>query len=91
MRGRHFIYDLVEDTCTSKQNNIEVILKTFVDGIGKKGEILSLKPTFAYNKLLLPGLAVYKTEENLEKYSIDSSNLDEEQSSSPYVQKVSQL
>lgn len=88
MRGRHFTYDLVEDTCTTKQKKIEVILKTFVQGVGKKGEVLSLKPNFAYNKLLLPGLAVYKTEENLAKYAKDPKDLDEEQGSSPYAQLV---
>lgn len=89
LRGRHHIYELVEDTCTTKQKNIDVILKTFVDGIGKKGEILSLKPTVAYNKLLLPGLAVYKTEENLTKYAKDIQEVDEVQRSSPRALQVS--
>lgn len=45
-------------------------MTAFVSGIGDKGEVVSLPPTQAYNKLLLPGLAVYKTDENMKKYAV---------------------
>uniref|UniRef100_A0A1B0B503 Large ribosomal subunit protein bL9m n=1 Tax=Glossina palpalis gambiensis TaxID=67801 RepID=A0A1B0B503_9MUSC len=88
MRGRHHIYELVEDTCVKKPKNIDVILKTFVEGVGDKGDVLSLKPTFAYNKLLLPGLAAYKTEENIAKYAKKIEEKVEAKHSSPYAQRT---
>lgn len=73
----------------SKKKPLEVVLKTFVEGVGDKGDVVSLKPTFVYNKLLLPGLAVYKTEENIAKYAKKSTEKVELQHSSPYAQRVS--
>lgn len=89
MRGRHHIYELVEDTNTSKHNNIEVVLKSFVEGVGGKGDVISLKSNFAYNKLLLPGLAVYKTEENVAKYAKKENDKIDLEHSSPFAQRVS--
>lgn len=88
MRGRHHIYELVEDTNTTKQKNIEVVLKTFVEGVGGKGDVISVKPNFAYNKLLLPGLAVYKTEENVAKYAKKEDEKVDLEHSSPFAQRV---
>lgn len=89
MRGRHHIYELVEDTMTSKQKKVEVILKTFVEGVGSKGDVILAKSNFAYNKLLLPGLAVYKTEENIAKYAPKDEGKSEVEHSSPFAQRVS--
>lgn len=85
LRGRHFVYDLVEDTTVKKKPNLEVVLTTFVDGIGAKGDVVSLKRNDAYNKLLLPGLAVYKTPEAIEKYSTEKDDREEDQHSSAYA------
>ena len=90
MRGRHHIYELVEDTTTTKHKNIEVILKSFVEGVGGKGDIVSLKPNIAYNKLLLPGLAVYKTDENIAKYAKKDNEKVDTEHSSQFAQRVSQ-
>lgn len=89
LRARHNIYDLVEDTLVSRKPNLEVVLTTFVEGIGKKGDVLSLRPNFAYNKLLLPGLAVYKTTENIELYKKDDDDDESVKHSSPFAQRVS--
>lgn len=91
LRGRHFVYDLVEDTNVRKKANIDVVLTSYVEGIGRKGEVVSVKPNVAYDKLLLPGLAVYHTPENVEKYSkfLDSAEDDDERHSSPFSQRVS--
>lgn len=43
-------------------------MTTFVSGIGDRGDIVSISRNQAYNKLLLPGLGVYKTDKNVEKY-----------------------
>ena len=86
LRGRHFVYDLVEDTTIKKKPNLEVVLTAFVEGVGSKGDVVSLKPNEAYNKLLLPGLAVYKTPENVAKYATEKET---EVHSSAYAQRVS--
>lgn len=91
LRGRHFNYELVEDQNINKKPNIDVILTSYVAGVGRKGEIVNVTPTNAYNKLLLPGLATYVTPENIEKYSkVDSEAADdEEKHSSQFAQRVS--
>lgn len=91
LRGRHFNYELIENVNVKKQPNVEVILTTYVAGIGRKGEIVKVAPTIAYNKLLLPGLAAYCTPENVEKYSkLATEDVDEGKvHSSPFAQRVS--
>lgn len=54
---------------------------------GDIGDIVALKPNNAYKNFLLPGLAMYDTPENREKYK----HIDESQKtiySSPYVNRV---
>ncbi|KAK7867924.1 hypothetical protein R5R35_005276 [Gryllus longicercus] len=68
LRSRHYVYDLVEDTNLRKQENLNVILTSYVQGFGVKGDRVSVKPKLAYEKLLLPGLAVYATRENVKMY-----------------------
>lgn len=87
LRGRHYVYDLVKDTNIEKQPNINVVLTSYVAGFGKAGEQISVKPTIAYNQLLLPGYAVYATPENI-KLHMKESDVKEEHSS-PYAQRVS--
>lgn len=89
LRSRNFVYELVEDTTVKKKPNLEVVLTSFVDGIGKKGDVVSLKESVAYNKLLLPGLAVYKTPENIAKYAnLKTETVEEVKHSSPHAQRV---
>lgn len=90
LRGRHFCYVLIEDSNTKKQPNMDVILTEYVAGLGKKGQVVNVRPTVAYNKLLLPGLAAYCTPANIEKYSkLAEETKDEEVHSSQYAQRVS--
>ncbi|XP_017874643.1 PREDICTED: 39S ribosomal protein L9, mitochondrial [Drosophila arizonae] len=88
LRAKHFIYELVEDTQVKKRPNMEVVLKTFVEGVGDKGDVVSMKPYFVYNKLLLPGLATYKTPENIVKYSKTEAEKSAVQHSSAYAQRT---
>lgn len=89
LRGRHFVYQLVEDTNIRKKPNIDVVLTSYVEGIGRKGEVVNVKPNLAYEKLLLPGLAVYHTPENVEKYSkFLIADDDDEKHSSPFAKRV---
>ncbi|XP_043273299.1 39S ribosomal protein L9, mitochondrial [Venturia canescens] len=67
-RSKNWIYELVEDTNLRPVKPINVILTSYVPNIGNIGEKLTMKPHAAYNKLLLPGLAVYETPENLTLY-----------------------
>lgn len=58
-------------------------------GIGHKGEQVSVRPTFAYENLLLPKFAVYASPENLELMKNDLYlTKDEEKPSSIYSQQV---
>ncbi|KAH8407914.1 hypothetical protein KR222_000797 [Zaprionus bogoriensis] len=91
MRAKHFIYELVEDTQVKKQQNMEVVLKTFVEGVGDKGDVVAMKPNFVYNKLLLPGLATYKTPENIAKYSQTEEEKSTVKHSSAYAQRTVNL
>lgn len=88
LKGRHYVYELVEDTNTRKRANLEVILTAYVDRVGDRGDVISLRPNIAYNNYLLPGLAVYKTEENLQKYARNKSDKETIKHSSPYAQRT---
>lgn len=82
---------MVEDSNTKKQPDVEVVLKQFVSGIGRKGEVVKLRPNYAYNHLLLTGLADYVTPENIEKYKPKlGEDSEEEKHSSQFAQRVSQ-
>ncbi|KAL7019786.1 hypothetical protein ACKWTF_011247 [Chironomus riparius] len=89
LRGKHYNYVMVEDSNTKKQPDVEVVLKQFVSGIGRKGEVVKLRPNYAYNHLLLTGLADYVTPENVEKYKpkLGEDN-EEENHSSQFAQRT---
>lgn len=89
MRARHFIYDLVEDTDSRKKKELEVILTDFVAGLGNRGDRVIMKQKVAYHQLLLPGLAVYASPENIEKFSHFKDDGDyKPKYSSPFVLKT---
>lgn len=67
-KSRHFVYDLVEDTNTRRKKPLDLILTQYVAGLGNIGTQVTMHPTEAYVKLLLPRLADYATPENIEKY-----------------------
>lgn len=90
LRGKHYNYLLVEDQNTKRQPDIELILKQFVEGVGRKGDVVKVRPNFGYNHLLLPNLAAYATPENAEKYKAkEGEESEEEKHSSQYAQRVS--
>lgn len=90
LKRRNYIYELVTNTDIEKHQNIEVILRSYIEGLGNIGEKVSVRPSYAYNKLLLPGLAVYASPENIEKYW--SKNVDQgKQYSSAFALYVSYL
>lgn len=64
-------------------------MTAFVSGIGDRGDIVSLPQRHVYNTLLLPGLAVYKTDENLKKYAVQKDSKEQKISqSSPHVERT---
>lgn len=86
MKARHFVYDLVEDGNTIKKPNVNVILTDYVKGLGYKGDLVSVRPNFGHDKLLMPGLAVYDTPENRKKYDTEARLLEERRS--PYIERT---
>ncbi|XP_043484779.1 39S ribosomal protein L9, mitochondrial [Leptopilina heterotoma] len=86
LKHRHFIYEVIESPYDKELKPLEVILTDYVEGIGNKGEKLTLKHSIAY-KLILPGLAVYASPENIEKYK-DIDNESKLAFSSPYVPRT---
>ncbi|XP_069672003.1 large ribosomal subunit protein bL9m [Periplaneta americana] len=91
LKARHFVYDLVEDTNVRKKQELEVILTDYVAGLGNRGDRITAKQKFAYHELLLPGLAVYASPENIEKFSKIKDSTQKTKYSSPYVQKTMEL
>ncbi|KAB0805191.1 hypothetical protein PPYR_02161 [Photinus pyralis] len=85
LRAKHYIYELVKDTDREKKPNLDLILTHYVDNLGNPGDKVSVKNKFAYDRLLLPGLAVYATPENLELYKDYKRSEDEVVHSSPYA------
>ena len=49
-------------------HNVKVILLRNVDDYGKKGQVIEAEFTNAHKHLLLPGFAVYHSQENCEKH-----------------------
>lgn len=89
MKGRHFVYDLVEDTSVKKKPDIRIVLNQFVEGVGTTGDVLTLHLNKAYENFILPGLAVYANPENLEKYkTYEKRPLEENTHSSPFVKRT---
>lgn len=78
----------MKQTAIEPQTPIEVVLTTFVNGLGNVGDKVSVKPNYAYNNLLLPGLAVYATPENEEKYKSQVSDSSQVHYSSQHAKMV---
>lgn len=62
---RDHVYELVRETNVEKKPDMKVILTTFVEGYGNRGDIISVRPYIGRVKLILPGLATYANEENI--------------------------
>lgn len=87
LKPKNKVYELVEDTETRPQGKINVILKTYVKGIGQQGDIVNVNKSVAYNELLLPGLADYVTPENITYWSsAKKETVQETIYSSPFVE-----
>ena len=79
------LYDVVE--MHQAHHTVKVILLRNVDDYGKRGQVVEADFLKAHNHLLLPGFAVYHTEENCEKHRDILIPEDTEVWSSPSVEK----
>lgn len=77
---------MIEDSNIVPKPDINVILTNYVDGLGHKGDLVSVRPHKAYKSLILPGLAVYDNPENRIKYNTDTKL--QETRRSPFVQRT---
>ncbi|XP_034938440.1 39S ribosomal protein L9, mitochondrial [Chelonus insularis] len=83
------IYDLIEfKSLAENQKPIDLILTSFVEEVGDVGDRISVLSYEAYDKYLVPGLAVYATPENIKKYSDLTETKSKVEYSSPYVPKT---
>lgn len=74
----NYIYVCEEETENRKKPNIDVILTQFVEGLGNKWDIVSVRPFYGLSHLIVPGLAMYATPENLklrEKMRVETADL----------------
>ncbi|KAM9368349.1 large ribosomal subunit protein bL9m [Phaethornis superciliosus] len=62
---RHRIYRLLEDTKHQPRGDMQLLLTQGVEGLGTRGDLVSVKKSLGRNKLLPQGLAVYASPENL--------------------------
>jgi len=90
LRPKYYIYEVVKDTAIERKPDLNLILTQYVEGLGNPGEKVTVPPTYGYNKLLLPGLAVYASPENIEKYKDYKTGEHEVKHSSPYAQATAQ-
>lgn len=65
LRPDNFVYEYDEITENRKKPNIDVILTQFVEGLGNKWDLVSVRPFYGLRNLIVPGLAMYATPENL--------------------------
>ncbi|KAK4884808.1 hypothetical protein RN001_001079 [Aquatica leii] len=91
LRSKYYIYELVKDTDIERQPELKLILTQYVDGLGNPGDQVSVSVNYGYNKLLLPGLAVYANPENIQLYKDGSSYQNEPKHSSPYAHLTAQV
>jgi large subunit ribosomal protein L9 len=84
VKGDHFHMKLVECTHVQKAGECEIILTDFVEGIGRKGELVKVHRKVANTDLIPSGLAVYPTEEYIEMYKTDRESAQSQPKVSPY-------
>ncbi|XP_040574535.1 large ribosomal subunit protein bL9m [Lepeophtheirus salmonis] len=63
---KHQTYRILQEEDESR--DVPVLLLANVEGIGRKGSVISLSEDVARQKILLPQLGIYPTEEALSKY-----------------------
>jgi len=62
-------YEVIEEDADAEIPPVKVILMKTMEDFGKKGQVVTLPAERVHKELLLPGLAIYASSENLEKYA----------------------
>lgn len=88
LKSRHYQYKFVDCLHSKKWGNVDLILTDYIEGIGHKGEVVSVPRHVAYYELLPARLAVYPTEEYLEMYKKDREAAAQKAKVSPYALKT---
>lgn len=60
-------------------------LKKMFLGVGLKNDVITVRPNFGRNKLLLPGLAVYASPENLKKLKEELANTNSQENADALI------
>lgn len=74
-----------------KWGEVELMLTEYVEGIGHKGEIVSVPRHDAYYSLLPTKRAVYPTEELIELFAESRATLSQKSKVSPYAMKTKEF
>lgn len=88
IKSENFHLKLIECKHTKKAGECEIILTDFVEGIGRKGELVKIHRKLANTDLIPSGLAVYPTEEYLELFKTDRELAQSQPKVSPYSAKT---
>ena len=84
----HYQYKLVDCLHTRKWGSVDVILTEYVEGVGHKGQLISINRHQAYYELFPLKQAVYPTEEYINMYSKFKNEIDQKSKVSPYAIKT---
>lgn len=88
LKSVNYQYRFVECKHNKSWGNVDLILTQYVEGVGHKGEIVSIPRMQAYYELLPARLAVYPTQEYLEMYAEDRKALSTKSKVSPFAMKT---
>lgn len=69
LRRRDFVYEIVAKPSLKDLPNINLILTKYAPGFGERGTFLTIDQITGYQKLLLPGFAVYASPDEIQKFS----------------------
>ena len=88
LRPVNMHYKLVDCSHNQKWGNLDLILTEYVEGVGRKGEIVNVPRHMAYYDLLPKRLAVYPTDEYLEMYKTERESYADKAKVSPFSFKT---
>uniref|UniRef100_A0A1B6BWP4 Large ribosomal subunit protein bL9m n=1 Tax=Clastoptera arizonana TaxID=38151 RepID=A0A1B6BWP4_9HEMI len=74
LKQKSFIYDVVESESTREPEFIDIILTSYVKGLGLEGDVVSVEKIKAYTKYIAPGIAEFATPENLNRLKSSDAN-----------------
>ena len=87
----HYQYKLVDCLHTKKWGKVDVILTEYVEGVGHKGELISVDRHQAYYELFPLRQAVYPTEEYINLYSKYKAEIEQKTKVSPFAVKTKEV